>query len=127
MSKDIKTNPSPFSGEHAGAARIDVPDFTHLGVNGDHPWFANLQIEYVPRELCLDIGSVGEYMDGWRKQAEVPDDCVKTICKELCEAVSPMAMTISAAYRNRNGVTLNLQSKWLHPDARQGGQRIMTP
>lgn len=127
MKKDIKTNPSPFDGDHSGGARIDVPDFTHLGVAGEHPWFANIQIEYVPRESTLDIGSVGEYMDGWREQADTPDDAVKKLCEELADACEPMAMTVSAVYRNRNGVTLNIQSKFLHPDARQGGNRIMTP
>lgn len=127
MSKDIKTTKSPFTGDHGGAARIDIPDFTHLHNEGGHPWFANVQIEYVPREQVLDLDSVGEYMDGWRDQKDVPDDVVKKICEELCEAAQPMAMTVSCSYRSRSGVQMNLQSKWFHPDARQPQQRIMTP
>ena len=125
MTKDIKTNPSPFTGDQSGHARIDVPDFTHLSNDGTLPWFANVQIEYVPREKVLDVDSVGEYMDGWRVQSDIPEDVVKRICEELCDACEPMAMNVSAAYRNRGGVTLNLQSKFLHRDARQPQQRIL--
>jgi 7-cyano-7-deazaguanine reductase len=127
MSKDIKTTPSPFTGDYGGGARIDIPDFTHQKTDGGHPWFAQVQIEYVPREKVLDMDSVAEYMDGWRDQSSVPDDVAKTIAKELSEACEPMAMTVSASYRGRGGVQMNVQAKWLHPEARQPQQRIMTP
>jgi 7-cyano-7-deazaguanine reductase len=125
MTKDIKTTPSPFGGDHSGAARIDVPDFTFLDTEGAPPWFANVQVEYVPREEVLDVKSVGEYMDGWRGENGTPDDVVKKICEELAEAVEPMALNVSVAFRNRDGITLNLQSKYLHPDAKQPQQRIL--
>ena len=122
---DIETKPSPFTGEQSGHARIDVPDFTFSDSENGPPWFANVQIEYVPREKVLDVKSVGEYMDGWRMEKITPDEVVERICKELCEAVEPMAMNVSAAFRNRDGVTLNLQSKFLHRDAKQPQQRIL--
>ena len=124
---DIKTKPSPFTGEHGGAARLDVPDFTHHDDEGGAPWFANLQIEYVPREEVIETDSIAEYFDNWRDEKISPNDAVQKICKEISDACTPMAINIAATYRNRGGVTLNLHAKYVHPDARQGGSRIMTP
>jgi 7-cyano-7-deazaguanine reductase len=124
--EDIVTHPSPYSGEYSGAVRIDVNDFTHLAGQAD-PWFANVQIEYVPREKTLDVDSVATYMAGWRDTDTTPEDAVKKICEELSQAGVPMMMTVVAAYRQRNGASVNCQAKYIHPDAKQPQQRIVAP
>lgn len=121
---EIITTASPFTGEHGGATRLQFDYFTHLNDQGP-PWFATIQIEYVPREKIMVAESAADYMDTFRDVEAEPEEVVKKICEELSAACEPMAMTVAAQYATRAGVQVNTQAKYMHPDTKQPQQRIL--
>lgn len=124
---DVKVNTSPFKEKVAGAIRVEAPEFTHLAPEGFHPHMARITIEYVPRETTLDGDSLGEYFVGFRDQKMTAEEAVHTICKDLSEACTPMMMNITSNYAPRYGMATSPNARFVHPDAAQGGQRIIAP
>lgn len=122
----IRTHKSPYTGEIAGAIRIEAPEFTHFPPEGNFPHLARLTIEYVPRDSTLDGDSVGEYCIAFRDDKLTPEEAVQKVCEELCAACQPMMMNVTSQYNMRAGVALSPQARYVHPEANQKRPTIQT-
>ncbi len=126
MKTDIKIYKSPFLGSNSGGTiRIEAPEFTHRSNATRIPHMARIVIDYVPRESCLDGDAIGEYMISFRDEEMSPEEAIHTICKEIAEALEPMAITVSSNYSPRDGVAASPQARWQHPSTQQPTQRIV--
>lgn len=123
---ELKVNTSPFTGEVAGAVRIEAGEFTHLAPEGSHPHMARITIEYVPIETTLDGDSVGEYLISFRDLSLTAEEAVVKICDELVSACKPMMMNVSSQYAPRYGAATNPQARYVHPDATKKQPMIQT-
>lgn len=117
--KNLKVNTSPFTGDIAGAIRIEAPEFTHLALDNIHPHIGRITIEYVPRELTLDGDSVGAYFIAFRSLILTPEEAVQKICSELTETCKPMMMNVQSNYSPRSGIATNPQARYVHPETNE--------
>lgn len=126
---ELKVNTSPFTGEVAGAIRLEAAEFTHLAPEGQFPHMARITIEYVPRKSTLDGDSLGEYFVSFRELRLTAEEVVQKICEELAAACQPMMMNIGSNYSPRYGIATSPSARYVHPDAQQGqnAPRIVAP
>lgn len=123
---DIEVKTSPFSGEVAGAVRIEAPEFTHKSET-PYPHMANLKIEYVPRELVLEGESLGLYFQTFRDATLTPEEAVNAVCADLSKVCEPMMLTVQSNYAPRGAIAVNPQARYMHPTANQPQNRIQVP
>lgn len=88
--------------------RIDVPEFTCLCPKTGQPDFAQILIEYVPNESCVELKALKLYMWSYREQGAFHEDVTNLILDDLVKAVSPKFMRVLARFNVRGGVYTNV-------------------
>jgi len=112
-----------------GNLRINVPRFSMLDVESPVSHSAQLQIEYTPREKIISAENVAAYIREFETWIGLPEDAVELICRHMAEALMPMMLQVSSNFTERDGVSINPQARFVHPElirAQQGGGQIQT-
>lgn len=84
--------------------RIRIPEFTCLCPKTGQPDFAELLIEYVPDELCIELKALKLYVWSYRDQGTFHEAVTNQILADLVAAISPRFMRITAAFNVRGGI-----------------------
>jgi 7-cyano-7-deazaguanine reductase len=102
-SKDLETfdNPNP---SRDYTIRIDTPEFTCLCPKTGQPDFANIQIEYVPAKLCVELKALKLYMWAFRDQGAFHEAVTNEILDDLVKATAPNFIRIRAEFNVRGGI-----------------------
>jgi 7-cyano-7-deazaguanine reductase len=101
--RDLETflNPAP---EADYTIRIRVPEFTCLCPKTGQPDFADILIEYVPDELCVELKSLKLYMWSYRDEGAFHEAVTNRILKDLWGRLEPRFMRIRAEFNVRGGL-----------------------
>ena len=115
---DTFDNPSP---ENDYTIRIDIPEFTCLCPKTGQPDFANIEIAYVPDQLCVELKALKMYMWSFRDQGAFHEAVTNEILKDITTAISPRFMRITAEFNVRGGIYTTVIAEhrnpgWLAPD-----------
>ncbi len=102
-SKQLETfdNPNP---ERDYTIRISTPEFTCLCPVTGQPDFGNIEIEYVPDRLCLELKALKLYFWSYRDEGAFHEAVTNKILNDLVAAAAPRFMRINAEYNVRGGV-----------------------
>ncbi|MDH3534217.1 MAG: preQ(1) synthase [Gammaproteobacteria bacterium] len=100
-SLDTFDNPNP---ERDYTIRIDTPEFTCLCPVTGQPDFADIEIEYVPDRLCLELKALKLYFWSYRDRGAFHEAVTNQILSDLVAAVTPRFMRINADFNVRGGV-----------------------
>ena len=102
-SKQLETfdNPNP---ERDYTIRISTPEFTCLCPVTGQPDFGNIEIEYVPDRLCLELKALKLYFWSYREEGAFHEAVTNKILNDLVAAAAPRFMRINAEYNVRGGV-----------------------
>lgn len=100
-SLDSFNNPNP---ERDYTIRIDTPEFTCLCPLTGQPDFANIEIEYVPDQLCLELKALKLYFWSYRDQGAFHEAVTNQMLADLVAAISPRFMRVSADFNVRGGL-----------------------
>ncbi len=102
-SKQLETfdNPNP---ERDYTIRISTPEFTCLCPMTGQPDFGNIEIEYVPDRLCLELKALKLYFWSYREEGAFHEAVTNKILNDLVAATAPRFMRINAEYNVRGGV-----------------------
>ena len=97
--------------------RVRVPEFTCLCPKTGQPDFAELLIEYVPDELCIELKALKLYVWSYRDQGAFHEAVANQILADLVAAITPRFMRITAAFNVRGGIyttviTEHRRSNW---------------
>jgi len=115
---DTFENPQP---DRDYTIRIDTPEFTCLCPLTGQPDFANIQLEYIPDQQCLELKSLKLYFWSYRDQGAFHEAVTNRILSDLVEAISPRFMRVSADFNVRGGVYTQIIAEhraqgWVAPE-----------
>lgn len=84
--------------------RCETPEFTCLCPKTGQPDFANIIIEYIPDELCVELKSLKLYLWSYRNEGAFHEAVTNKILDDLVKAVDPKWMEITAEFMVRGGI-----------------------
>ncbi len=102
MRIDTFTNPSPA---HDYTITIEMPEFTCLCPLTGQPDFAHLSLVYNPKELCIELKSIKNYIVSFRNRQAFHEAVTNEIINHLYTAIKPKHMTLTARFNMRGGIT----------------------
>jgi 7-cyano-7-deazaguanine reductase len=102
-SKDLETFANPRPGRDY-TIRIRMPEFTCLCPKTGQPDFAELELEYVPDEQCVELKALKMYIWSFRDEGAFHEDVTNQILDDLVKATAPKFMRLTADFNVRGGV-----------------------
>lgn len=119
-SKTLETFDNPQPGRDY-TIRIEVPEFTCLCPKTGQPDFATILIEYVPRQLCVELKALKLYMWSFRNQGAFHEAVTNAILDDLVAAIAPNFLRIRAEFNVRGGIyttviTEHRNADWQAPE-----------
>ena len=94
-------NPQP---DRDYTIRIDTPEFTCLCPLTGQPDFANIELEYIADQYCLELKSLKLYFWSYRDRGAFHEAVTNAILSDLVAAISPRFMRVTADFNVRGGV-----------------------
>jgi 7-cyano-7-deazaguanine reductase len=94
-------NPTP---ERDYTIRMSIPEFTCLCPMTGQPDFANLELEYVPDQLCIELKGLKLYIWSFRDRGAFHEAVTNEIADHLAAAISPRFLRLSADFNVRGGI-----------------------
>ncbi|MBF0177837.1 MAG: NADPH-dependent 7-cyano-7-deazaguanine reductase QueF [Magnetococcales bacterium] len=104
-------NPHP---ERHYRIEMRCPEFTCVCPKTGQPDFAEIHIEYVPDQLCVELKSLKLYLWSYREAGAFHEAVTNRILDDLVAVVAPRTMTVTGAFNVRGGITTTVVAK--HPD-----------
>lgn len=95
--------------------RIRVPEFTCLCPKTGQPDFAELLIEYVPDERCVELKSLKLYLWSYRDEGTFHEAVTNRILDDLVQAAQPRFMRLAAQFNVRGGIYTTVVAEHRHP------------
>lgn len=108
----LETFPNPA--ERPYWIQFHSADFTSLCPITGQADFAEITIEYVPNERCLETKSLKFYLASYRNEKAFNEKVTNRILDDLVEACAPRKMLIKAEFASRGGVALTVNA--MFPD-----------
>jgi len=91
------------------------PEFTCMCPVSGFPDFATIQIQYVPKEWCVELKSLKLYINQFRDQGIYHEDVTNKIMDELVELLDPWEMKVTADFQVRGNIKTIISANHLHP------------
>ena len=113
-SKELETFDNPMQ-ERDYTIRIDVPEFTCLCPKTGQPDFAELNIEYVPDKLCVELKSLKMYVWSFRQEGAFHEAVTNRILDDLVSATQPRFMRLTADFNVRGGIYTTVVCEYTKP------------
>lgn len=114
-SKDLETFPNPQPGRDF-TIRITIPEFTCLCPKTGQPDFANIIIEYVPADLCVELKGLKLYMWSFRERGAFHEAVTNEMLDDIVKAIAPNFMRIRAEFNVRGGIYTTVIAEHKNPD-----------
>ncbi len=114
-SKALETFENPEPGRDY-AIRIQVPEFSCLCPKTGQPDFAELRLEYVPDNLCVELKSLKLYVWSFRDEGAFHEAVTNRILDDLVAAIQPRFMRLTAEFNVRGGIFTTLVAEHRLPD-----------
>lgn len=114
-SKTLETfaNPQP---ERDYAIRIRIPEFTCLCPKTGQPDFAELHLEYVADELCVELKALKNYIWSYRDEGAFHEAVTNRILGDLVSATRPRFMRLTAEFNVRGGIYTTVVAEHRDPE-----------
>ena len=108
-------NPAP---ERDYTIRMSIPEFSCLCPKTGQPDFANLELEYVPNERCVELKSLKLYIWSFRDCGAFHEAVTNEILQDLVAATAPRFLRLTAKFNVRGGIYTTIvaehrQSGWV--------------
>ena len=94
-------NPNPERDYHI---RIDSPEFTCLCPKTGQPDFAEIKLDYVPDQLCVELKSLKLYYWSFRDEGHFHEKVTNMIANDLIKLLDPRQIKVTAIFNVRGGV-----------------------
>ncbi|MBN4082506.1 NADPH-dependent 7-cyano-7-deazaguanine reductase QueF [Mariprofundus ferrooxydans] len=98
---EVFPNPNPERDYHI---KIDSPEFTCLCPKTGQPDFAEIKIDYIPDELCVELKSLKLYYWSFRDEGHFHEQVTNMMASDLIDAMDPRYLKITAIFNVRGGV-----------------------
>jgi len=94
-------NPNPERDYHI---RIDSPEFTCLCPKTGQPDFAEIKLDYVPDQQCVELKSLKLYYWSFRDEGHFHEQVTNMIANDLIALLDPRRIKVTAVFNVRGGV-----------------------
>jgi 7-cyano-7-deazaguanine reductase len=84
---------------------VDYPEFTSVCPKTSLPDFGRLTIRYMPRESCLELKSLKEYLFTYRNLGIFQENIVNQVLDDVVKACNPVWAVIVGDFRPRGGIS----------------------
>lgn len=95
--------------------RMRLPEFTCLCPRTGQPDFAELQLEYIPDKLCIELKSLKNYIWSFRDQGVFHEAVTNHILSDLARAIEPRFMRLTADFNVRGGIYTSVVAEHRQP------------
>ena len=103
---EVFPNPNPERDYHI---KIDSPEFTCLCPKTGQPDFAEIKIDYIPDELCVELKSLKLYYWSFRDEGHFHEQVTNMMASDLIEAMDPRYLKVTAIFNVRGGVYTTIE------------------
>ncbi len=102
-SRELETfaNPNPERDYHI---QINCPEFSCLCPKTGQPDFAEMRLDYVPDQLCVELKSLKLYYWSFRDEGHFHEQVTNMIADDLIRALSPRSLRLEAIFNVRGGI-----------------------
>ena len=112
---EIETWPNQFPGYEIV---IDDPEFTSVCPKTGLPDFGVLTIRYMPREKCLELKSLKEYLFTYRNLGIFQENIVNQVLDDVVKATDPVWAEIKGDFRPRGGISTVVTARYPRTEER---------
>lgn len=95
--------------------RIRMPEFTCLCPKTGQPDFAELALEYVPFERCVELKSLKLYIWSFRDRGAFHEAVTNEILGVLAKATEPNFMRLTGTFNVRGGLYTSVVAEYRRP------------
>jgi 7-cyano-7-deazaguanine reductase len=95
---------------------VTCPEFTAICPFSDFPDFATIKIDYVPRELCVELKSLKLYINAFRGVKIFHEHVVNRILEDFVRACDPLSAEIEGDFNVRGNIKTVIRASY-----RRGG------
>lgn len=99
---EIETWKNSFAGYEI---LIDDPEFTSVCPKTGLPDFGKIEIRYMPREHCLELKSLKEYLFCYRNLGIFQENICNQILNDVVKATEPVWCEVKGDFRPRGGIS----------------------
>jgi len=110
----LETFPNPRPGREY-EIEIRCPEFTSVCPKTGLPDFGEIQINYVPDELCLELKALKYYMIEFRNKGIFYEAVTNQILDDLVEVCKPRRMTVTGDFSVRGGISTSVTAEYESP------------
>ena len=96
---------------------IDDPELTSVCPKTGLPDFGLLTIRYMPRERCLELKSLKEYLFCYRNLGIFQENIVNQVLEDVVKAADPVWAVVHGVFRPRGGIGTTVEARWPRPRA----------
>jgi 7-cyano-7-deazaguanine reductase len=94
---------------------IDDPEFTSVCPKTGLPDFGEISIRYMPREHCLELKSLKEYLFTYRNLGIFQENIVNQVLADVVKACDPIWAVVKGVFRPRGGISTTVEARWPRP------------
>jgi 7-cyano-7-deazaguanine reductase len=94
---------------------IDDPEFTSVCPKTGLPDFGHIVIRYGPRQRCLELKSLKEYLFCYRNLGIFQENIVNRILEDIVRAADPVWAHVKGDFRPRGGIATVVEARWPRP------------
>jgi 7-cyano-7-deazaguanine reductase len=96
---------------------IDDPELTSVCPKTGLPDFGVLTIRYMPRQRCLELKSLKEYLFSYRNLGIFQENIVNQVLEDVVKACDPVWAVVRGEFRPRGGIGTTVEARWPRPAA----------
>src|ERR1700720_5005469 len=114
------TFPAIETGQNQFAAYeilVDDPEFTSVCPKTGLPDFGRITIRYMPRERCLELKSLKEYLFTYRNLGIFQENIVNQVLYDVVKACDPVWAVVKGDFRPRGGISTTVEARWPRPQS----------
>ncbi|SDL51194.1 7-cyano-7-deazaguanine reductase [Maridesulfovibrio ferrireducens] len=98
---------------------IEFPEYTSLCPVTGQPDFANIIVEYIPDEVCVESKSFKLYMGAYRNHQSFMETITNNILDDFVSRLSPLWMRVKGIFSPRGGTCLHVFAEHYNEDSTQ--------
>jgi len=99
------------------------PEFTCMCPVSGFPDFATIQIQYVPKDWCVELKSLKLYINQYRDQGIYHEDVTNKIMDDLVDLLDPWEIKVVADFMVRGNIKTIISAT--HAHKKVGDERLL--
>jgi 7-cyano-7-deazaguanine reductase len=92
--------------------KIEIPEFTSVCPKTGLPDFGLITIRYVPKDSCLELKSLKDYILGYRNLGIFYENVVNRILEDVVQACRPVRASVTGEFNPRGGMKSVVEARY---------------